>query len=100
MGPKRARISEERTRISTKGARVPISRVRKSEGFSCDVTRASRYRDCLMRLDASLDKQMNTLQVVPISSNVVFAESYMFTSKCIICKEVEKDKRRAKPSTL
>ena len=36
--------SEERARISKKGTRLPIPRVRKSEGFSCDDTRASRYK--------------------------------------------------------
>ena len=41
MGPKGARTSEG-ARISTKGAIVPVLRVRKREGFRCDVTRASR----------------------------------------------------------
>ena len=39
-------------------------------------------RACLMHLDATLDGQMNTLQVV-------------FTSKCIIREEVEKAKKGA-----
>ena len=121
MGPKEARISanlaiilEKRARISAKGTRVPIPRVRKSEGFSCDVTRALKTqrvlvvmsqeladtRSCLTRLDAILDEHMNTLQVVPTSSKVVFTEPYVFTSKCIIREEVEKDRRRAEPSTF
>ena len=57
-------------------------------------------RACLMRLDMILDEQMNTLRAVPSSSKVVFAEPYVFTSKCIIREEVEKARRGAKPSTF
>ena len=57
-------------------------------------------RACLMRLDTTLDEQMNTLRVVPTSSNAMFADPYAFTSKCIIHKEVEKARRGAKPSTF
>lgn len=45
ISAKGARISEKRAIISAKGARVPVLRVRKSEGFSCDVTRVSRCKD-------------------------------------------------------
>ena len=57
-------------------------------------------RACLMRLDMILDEQMNTLRAVPTPSKVVFAEPYMFTSKCIIREEVEKARRGAEPSTF
>ena len=40
----RARILEERARILTKGERVPIPRIRNSEGFRCDITRTSRHK--------------------------------------------------------
>ncbi|TMW99128.1 hypothetical protein EJD97_003007 [Solanum chilense] len=55
---------------------------------------------CMMRLDTILDEQMNTLQAVPISSKVVFAEPYVFASKCIIREEVEKARRGAESSTF
>ena len=57
-------------------------------------------RDYLMCLDTTLDEQMNNLQAVPTSSKVVFAEPYVFTSKCIIREEVEKARRGAEPSTF
>ena len=38
-------------------------------------------RVCLVRLDATLDEQINTLQVVPSSSKVVFTEPYVVMSK-------------------
>ena len=57
-------------------------------------------RACLMGLDATLDEQMNTLQVVPTSSKVVFTESYVLTSKCIIHEEIEKARGEALLSTF
>ncbi|TMW80518.1 hypothetical protein EJD97_018841, partial [Solanum chilense] len=57
-------------------------------------------RACLMRLDTILDEQMNTLRAVPTSSKAVFAEPYVFISKCIIREEVEKARRGAEPSTF
>ena len=57
-------------------------------------------RACLVRLDTILDEQMNTLRAVPTSSKAVFAEPYVFTSKCIIREEVEKARRGAESSTL
>ncbi|TMW89799.1 hypothetical protein EJD97_016612 [Solanum chilense] len=57
-------------------------------------------RACLMRLYVILDEQMNTLRSVPTSSKAVFAKSYVFTSKCIIRKEVERARRGAEPSTF
>ena len=38
-------------------------------------------RACLMHLDATLDEKINTLQVVPSSSKVVFTEPYVVMSK-------------------
>ena len=55
---------------------------------------------CLMRLDTTLDDQMNNLRAVPTSSKVVFAEPYVFTSKYIIREEVEKAKRGVEPSNF
>ncbi|TMW82497.1 hypothetical protein EJD97_005800 [Solanum chilense] len=57
-------------------------------------------RACLMRLDTVLDEKMNTLRAVPTSSKSVFAEPYVFISKCIIREEVEKARRGAESSTL
>ncbi|TMW80374.1 hypothetical protein EJD97_020754, partial [Solanum chilense] len=57
-------------------------------------------RACLMRLDTILDEKMNTIRAVPTSSKAVFAEPYVFTSKCIIREEVEKARRRAESSTF
>ncbi|TMX00532.1 hypothetical protein EJD97_000635 [Solanum chilense] len=57
-------------------------------------------RACLMRMDTILDEQMNTLRAVPISSKAVFAEPYVFTSKCIIREKVEKARRGSELSTL
>ena len=47
-------------------------------------------RACLMRLDTTLDEQINTLGAVPPSSKAMFSKPYVVTNKYIIRKDVEK----------
>ena len=65
--------------------------------LSQELTDARAY---LMRLDTTLDEQIRTLQDVPPSSRVVFAEPYVVTRKYIIREVVEKARRGAGPSTF
>ena len=52
-----------------------------------------------MRLDKTLDEQLNTIRTVPTSSKVIFDESHMVTNKYLIREEVYKARWEAGPSS-
>lgn len=57
-------------------------------------------RACLMRIDTTLNENINTLRVVSPFSKVLLAEPYVVSSKYIIREDLKKARGGAGPSTF